>query len=101
MFVQRILLLLVVITTPLRAEEVALPEEMATRPIDQVVEALVAAGLERIVMLLTGSAAVRDVALFPMNQQAQDLLMGAPSEASSKQLRELSIRVVKDAKAGG
>ena len=47
MFVQRILLLLVVITTPLRAEEVALPEEMATRPIDQVVEALVAAGLER------------------------------------------------------
>ncbi|MCC0009034.1 MAG: aspartate--tRNA ligase [Hyphomicrobiaceae bacterium] len=60
-----------------------------------------AAGLERIVMLLTGSAAVRDVALFPMNQQAQDLLMGAPSEASSKQLRELSIRVVKDAKAGG
>lgn len=60
-----------------------------------------AAGLERIVMLLTGSKAVRDVALFPMNQQAQDLLMGAPSEASSKQLRELSIRVVKDAKAGG
>ena len=47
MFVQRILLLLVVITTPLRAEEVALPEEMASRPIDQVVEALVAAGLER------------------------------------------------------
>ena len=60
-----------------------------------------AAGLERMVMLLTGCKAVRDVALFPMNQQAQDLLMGAPSEAAPKQLRELSIRVVKDAKAGG
>ncbi len=59
-----------------------------------------AAGIERMVMLLTGCKAVRDVALFPMNQQAQDLLMGAPSEASAKQLRELSIRVVKDAKAG-
>ena len=53
-----------------------------------------AAGLERMVMLLTGSTTVRDVALFPMNQQASDLLMGAPSEVSPKQLRELSIRVV-------
>jgi aspartyl-tRNA synthetase len=53
-----------------------------------------AAGIERIVMLLTGGKTVREVALFPMNQQASDLLMGAPSEASPKQLRELSIRVV-------
>jgi aspartyl-tRNA synthetase len=53
-----------------------------------------AAGMERMVMLLTGCHTVRDVALFPMNQQASDLLMGAPSEASPKQLRELSIRVV-------
>jgi aspartyl-tRNA synthetase len=53
-----------------------------------------AAGIERIVMLLTGGNTVREVALFPMNQQAADLLMGAPSEASPKQLRELSIRVV-------
>ncbi len=53
-----------------------------------------AAGIERIVMLLTGGDTVREVALFPMNQQAADLLMGAPSEASPKQLRELSIRVV-------
>ncbi len=59
-----------------------------------------AAGIERMVMLLTGCKAVRDVALFPMNQQAQDLLMGAPSEASPKQLRELSIRVMADAKKG-
>jgi aspartyl-tRNA synthetase len=36
---------------------------------------------------------VRDVALFPMNQQANDLLMGAPSEVSPKQLRELHIRI--------
>jgi len=53
-----------------------------------------AAGIERMVMLLTGCSTVRDVALFPMNQQASDLLMGAPSEVSPKQLRELSIRVV-------
>ena len=52
-----------------------------------------AAGLERMVMLLTGRNAVRDVALFPMNQQAADLLMGAPSEVTTKQLRELHIRL--------
>jgi aspartyl-tRNA synthetase len=52
-----------------------------------------AAGIERIVMLLTGCKTVREVALFPMNQQANDLLMGAPSEASPKQLRELHIRL--------
>ncbi len=53
-----------------------------------------AAGIERMVMLLTGTKTVRDVALFPMNQQANDLLMSAPAEVSPKQLRELSIRVV-------
>ncbi len=52
-----------------------------------------AAGIERMVMLLTGTKTVRDVALFPMNQQANDLLMGAPSEVGLKQLRELNIRV--------
>src|SRR4029078_7660718 len=52
-----------------------------------------AAGVERIVMLLTGGKTVREVALFPMNQQANDLLMGAPSEAAPKQLRELHIRL--------
>jgi len=52
-----------------------------------------AAGIERIVMLLTGCKTVREVALFPMNQQANDLLMGAPSEAAPKQLRELHIRL--------
>jgi aspartyl-tRNA synthetase len=53
-----------------------------------------AAGIERIVMLLTGCKTVREVALFPMNQQAADLLMGAPAEAAPKQLKELHIRVV-------
>jgi aspartyl-tRNA synthetase len=52
-----------------------------------------AAGIERMVMLLTGCTTVRDVALFPMNQQANDLLMGAPSEAANKQLNELHIRL--------
>ncbi len=52
-----------------------------------------AAGLDRIVMLLCGTTNLREISLFPMNQQAVDLLMGAPSEATTKQLRELHIRV--------
>jgi aspartyl-tRNA synthetase len=59
-----------------------------------------AAGIERIVMLLNDRNAVRDVALFPQNQQAFDLLMGAPSEAATKQLRELHLRVVPPEKKG-
>jgi aspartyl-tRNA synthetase len=53
-----------------------------------------AAGIDRMVMLLVGAKNLREISLFPMNQQANDLLMGAPSEVSIKQLRELSIRVV-------
>jgi aspartyl-tRNA synthetase len=52
-----------------------------------------AAGVDRIVMLLCGVTNLREISLFPMNQQALDLLMGAPSEATSKQLRELHIRL--------
>src|SRR5947208_864352 len=52
-----------------------------------------AAGTDRIAMLLAGATNLRDVIMFPMNQQAQDLLMGAPSEVSPKQLRELHIRL--------
>ena len=52
-----------------------------------------AAGIDRIVMLLCGAQNLREVALFPMNQQALDLLMAAPAEASNKQLRELHLRV--------
>jgi aspartyl-tRNA synthetase len=54
----------------------------------------IAPGIDRIVMLLAGASNLRDVIMFPMNQQAQDLLMGAPSEVTPKQLRELHIRVV-------
>lgn len=57
-----------------------------------------AAGIDRIVMLLAGTKNLREICLFPMNQQAADLLMGAPSEVGPKQLRELSIRVVADKK---
>ena len=52
-----------------------------------------AAGIDRMVMLLVGAKNLREISLFPMNQQANDLLMGAPSEVGLKQLRELSIRV--------
>jgi aspartyl-tRNA synthetase len=52
-----------------------------------------AAGVDRIVMLLAGEQNLREVALFPMNQRAEDLLMGAPSQATPKQLRELHIRL--------
>lgn len=52
-----------------------------------------AAGVDRIVMLLCGTTNLREISLFPMNQQAMDLLMGAPSEATAKQLRELHVRV--------
>src|ERR1700735_3390656 len=54
----------------------------------------IAPGIDRIVMLLCGEENLREVVLFPMNQRAEDLLMGAPSEVSPKQLRELHIRVV-------
>ncbi len=53
----------------------------------------IAPGIDRIVMLLCGEQNLREVVLFPMNQQAEDLLMGAPSEVSARQLRELHIRL--------
>ena len=53
----------------------------------------IAPGIDRIVMLLAGEENLREVVLFPMNQRAQDLMMGAPSEVSARQLRELHIRL--------
>jgi len=53
----------------------------------------IAPGIDRIVMLLAGEENLREVVLFPMNQRAEDLLMGAPSEVTPKQLRELNIRL--------
>ncbi|MEM6497559.1 MAG: aspartate--tRNA ligase [Pseudomonadota bacterium] len=57
-----------------------------------------AAGIDRIVMLLVGAKNLREVSLFPMNQQANDLLMGAPSEVAPSQLRELGLRASAPAK---
>jgi aspartyl-tRNA synthetase len=53
----------------------------------------IAPGIDRIVMLLAGEENLREVVLFPMNQKAEDLMMGAPSEATPKQLKELHIRL--------
>jgi aspartyl-tRNA synthetase len=53
----------------------------------------IAPGVDRIVMLLAEEENLREVVLFPMNQRAEDLLMGAPSEVTQKQLRELHIRL--------
>ena len=58
-----------------------------------------AAGVDRIVMLLCRAQNLREITLFPMNQRAEDLLMGAPSTAELKQLRELNIRVVEPQKS--
>jgi aspartyl-tRNA synthetase len=60
-----------------------------------------AAGVDRIVMLLCGAKNLREITLFPMNQRAEDLLMGAPSSPEPRALRELSLRVVEPPKKDG
>ncbi|MEC7169122.1 MAG: amino acid--tRNA ligase-related protein, partial [Pseudomonadota bacterium] len=52
----------------------------------------IAPGIDRIVMLLAEEENIREVTLFPMNQNAQDLMMQAPSEVNEDQLKELSIK---------
>ena len=55
----------------------------------------IAPGIDRIVMLLANEKNIREVTMFPMNQNAEDLMMNSPSEVSDKQLRELSISIKK------
>ena len=55
----------------------------------------IAPGVDRIVMLLSNEKNIREVTLFPMNQNAQDLMMNSPSEVSEEQLKELNLSVKK------
>ena len=53
----------------------------------------IAPGVDRMVMLLAGEDSIREIIPFPMNKNAQDILMGAPGTVTDKQLEELHIKV--------
>ena len=53
----------------------------------------IAPGIDRIVMLLANEKNIREVTMFPMNQNAQDLMMNAPSEINQEQLKELNLSI--------
>jgi aspartyl-tRNA synthetase len=60
----------------------------------------IAPGVDRMVMLLANAENIREVTLFPMNQQARDLMMGAPSKVDNAQVQELHLRIVEPVKEG-
>ena len=55
----------------------------------------IAPGIDRIVMLLANEKNIREVTMFPLNQNAQDLMMNAPSNVEDSQLKELNINIIK------
>ena len=55
----------------------------------------IAPGVDRMVMLIAGEESIREIIPFPMNKNAQDVMMGAPSEVDAKQLREVHIKLLK------
>jgi len=82
--------------------KVGYSKEMVERNFSGMIKALsygapphggMAPGIDRIVMLLANEKNIREITLFPLNQNAQDLLMGAPSKVSEKQLKEIGIKL--------
>ena len=60
----------------------------------------IAPGVDRMVMLMAGEESIREIIPFPMNKNAQDLMMGAPSAVEDKQLKEVHIAIVNPEKKG-
>ena len=58
----------------------------------------IAPGIDRIIMLLAGEKNIREVTMFPMNQNAQDLMMSAPSDVNEMQLKELNLKILEKKK---
>ncbi len=86
-------------------EKVGYTKEMVKKNFSGMINALsygapphggMAPGIDRIIMLLANQKNIREITLFPLNQNAQDLLMGAPTEVSNSQLKELGIKIEKN-----